>query len=801
MSGVRLEVLWSPVHYDKFVAWGTEIFLYQTLPKTKDASDSSGIELSEMSSAQLLATNSNHHYLKCVDIYPKEEPDVLLAVGQANGKVALSTFGPSAFDASGLAGMELVPKHARQCNVVAWNRVDTNLIAAGLDRYRSDHCVLVWDVCSGVGGSGVAAVAELGLSDAAHSLAWLYSQPRALIVGMNNKHLKMVDLRDPSKAVNSSQTKAVHGLTVSAHNDYQVASFVDTQIAVWDTRSFDKPVLTMPQIKPVTKLLWCPTRHNLLGSLQRESRSIHLHDLQQSADDSADPSVLERSVKPGSASQITSFSWHPKHENRLLVLTLQGTLTDFCVFERITLNWSQTSHLVWTHGQNTLKMMCDSDTIYDSIGDISSLIKKRALLDYGLKTELKENAELVNEEGMKKLWLYLHQSKTLVKDGLLDLSIGTKLPPGVRSELRDKALLLCNWKFVHDTTAFQQIMEELEAEGAVTRGAALAVFSLRLRHSIKLLSTETKYSTVAMALSGYTEDKNSMWRESCTVSRTKLSDPYLRAIFAFLTADSENYDLVLNDGGMAVADRVGFALTFLSDLRLVDFITQLTDNLISDGNLAGILLTGGSIEALHLLQNYVDKTGDVQSVSLVAMRSFSPDLLDHDRTQYWINSYRDLLDSWRLWTQRAHFDIWHNRRTGTRPEQQIYVSCNFCGKSTSTQSLTRNKATYPRLGTSSNQNKMTCCPHCRKPQPRCSICLVNMGTASCYQPENSGTPTTKINPFDYWFTWCQTCRHGGHAAHMTQWFKEHLECPVTACSCRCLSLDAASNIISVSSVS
>jgi hypothetical protein len=38
-------------------------------------------------------------------------------------------------------------------------------------------------------------VAELGLSETAHSLAWFNSQSRSLVIGMNNKHLKLVDLR------------------------------------------------------------------------------------------------------------------------------------------------------------------------------------------------------------------------------------------------------------------------------------------------------------------------------------------------------------------------------------------------------------------------------------------------------------------------------------------------------------------------------------------------------------------------------------------------------------------------------
>lgn len=33
MTGARLDVLWSPVHQDKFITWGTEVCLYETLPR------------------------------------------------------------------------------------------------------------------------------------------------------------------------------------------------------------------------------------------------------------------------------------------------------------------------------------------------------------------------------------------------------------------------------------------------------------------------------------------------------------------------------------------------------------------------------------------------------------------------------------------------------------------------------------------------------------------------------------------------------------------------------------------------
>lgn len=64
---------------------------------------------------------------------------------------------------------------------------------------------------------------------------------------------------------------------------------------------------------------------------------------------------------------------------------------------------------------------------------------------------------------------------------------------------------------------------------------------------------------------------------------------------------------------------------------------------------------------------------------------------------------------------------------------------------------------------------MSSCPHCRKPLPRCAICLMHMGTTTGCQ--NGDIETTKIVEFTSWFTWCQSCRHGGHSIHMIEWFK------------------------------
>jgi len=52
-------------------------------------------------------------------------------------------------------------------------------------------------------------------------------------------------------------------------------------------------------------------------------------------------------------------------------------------------------------------------------------------------------------------------------------------------------------------------------------------------------------SAIALALSGYTRDTNSLWREMCQSIKSQLSDPYLKAIFTFLTSDSESYSEII----------------------------------------------------------------------------------------------------------------------------------------------------------------------------------------------------------------------------------------------------------------
>lgn len=306
----------------------------------------------------------------------------------------------------------------------------------------------------------------------------------------------------------------------------------------------------------------------------------------------------------------------------------------------------------------------------------------------------------------------------------------------------------------------------------------------------------------AIALSGFSLDKSAIWRTQCSLAQSQIDDPYLRGVFGFLAADSENYENVLNESGISLADRMAFACVFLNDQKLLEYVKATIHQCIGQGDLHGLLLTGASAEGISLLQSHLDLTDDVQTVAVISARCMSVDLLEDVRVQHWISCYRDLLNVWQLWDKRAQLDFTLGliKPPPKAASKSVFLMCSFCGKNVSgcVQEEVRVRAN------SAHVNKLSSCPSCRKPLPRCSLCLLHMGTTSgaLSSPavvtggsnSNMLMPSSaKPRPFSIWFSWCQTCRHGGHTEHLAQWFEKHTECPVTSCACKCFEMDLMPN--------
>ncbi|KAJ1805302.1 hypothetical protein LPJ56_005406 [Coemansia sp. RSA 2599] len=79
----------------------------------------------------------------------------------------------------------------------------------------------------------------------------------------------------------------------------------------------------------------------------------------------------------------------------------------------------------------------------------------------------------------------------------------------------------------------------------------------------------------------------------------------------------------------------------------------------------------------------------------------------------------------------------------------------------------------------------TLCPRCSNNLPRCVVCRMTLGTPVVAAGATAEDCAALGGDFAQWFSWCQTCGHGGHVAHMKSWFATHNVCPIPGCECEC----------------
>ncbi len=123
----------------------------------------------------------------------------------------------------------------------------------------------------------------------------------------------------------------------------------------------------------------------------------------------------------------------------------------------------------------------------------------------------------------------------------------------------------------------------------------------------------------------------------------------------------------------------------------------------------------------------------------------------------WLEIYRLFLNGLQMWNSRASFDVGrfeHLRRLkggassglsrhgiSSKKHQQkdmshlnfppnLWARCNYCSASLPLSKLRRQEG-IANSWLSRQKPVLTCCPQCKKPLPRCSICLLSL---SCLNP-------------------------------------------------------------------
>lgn len=357
----------------------------------------------------------------------------------------------------------------------------------------------------------------------------------------------------------------------------------------------------------------------------------------------------------------------------------------------------------------------------------------------------------------------------------------------------------CGWAGILDLL---DVLEDCESIGEFERSAALAVWhgdigaavqalqrasnAIRLRiqkgEAEKSSYAET-LDLISMCIAGFGNGSGSVWQTACStlLQRDDLKDDlnekgskvaYLRALCKFLlkVGTQESIDGVLWDVQLSLSDRIGFACRYLGQKELRSYLSMCIKSCQTSGNIEGLVASGLSKEGLMILQCFVDNHVDIQTTALVVSRAIMPSSWTEERkiSTQWVESYRELLNGWQMWTSRAMFDVDraellrrtkakntetvslggvkpappHNRflqsgskRQGSRAVDQDFLQsipaqidarCNYCStplpltKGVANQFLSRMK---PQLSS---------CAHCRKPLPRCAVCLLPLGCLNPY---------------------------------------------------------------------
>ena len=157
--------------------------------------------------------------------------------------------------------------------------------------------------------------------------------------------------------------------------------------------------------------------------------------------------------------------------------------------------------------------------------------------------------------------------------------------------------------------------------------------------------------------------------------------------------DSDDEDSGLDSAGrieISLHDRVAFALRFLDDGALPGYVARITQECVQAGRIDGLLVTGLTPRGGRLVQAFLDNSGDVQTAAVCGVWLVRAAQLEVARRKLlhssvplaqlvsapvaaavraawrWVREYRDLLNRFELWHERAAFDVQRSSLLGVQ---------------------------------------------------------------------------------------------------------------------------------------
>jgi WD repeat-containing protein mio len=177
----------------------------------------------------------------------------IVAVGQSSGEATVLRI-----DDGSQAVLSFPIRNQRLCNAVAFN--NQNLLAAGLDKVRTDNCLNIWDLqqqmpsgntsgfFTSTGRTHPEPLHKLASSEPITSIKFFHDEPQTLVAGVKGQFVRLYDLREaPGSASIQFATRCVNNIAIDSMDENCFASCYPTNgatICIWDRRMGSRPPVT-----------------------------------------------------------------------------------------------------------------------------------------------------------------------------------------------------------------------------------------------------------------------------------------------------------------------------------------------------------------------------------------------------------------------------------------------------------------------------------------------------------------------------------------------------------------------------
>lgn len=370
---------------------------------------------------------------------------------------------------------------------------------------------------------------------------------------------------------------------------------------------------------------------------------------------------------------------------------------------------------------------------------------------------------------------------------------------------RQLCLAICG--FIRSNSELEKVLNDLVRQNKYTSAAACALFEGHPTRAIEILkSGGTDLIFVAMALDIKLKSKTTLdlgsseWSEALESHPKMAEDPYLRAIYGYITTG--DWLAIADEASLPLRDRVGVALRKFDDAKLTDWLTKQMEEAINTGDIEGIVLAGITDNMVDILAKYVEKFMDYQTPILI-MSFCYPRYVEDVRCGAWRKKYQHLLQRNKKFILRVKFEQQSTIKSRGRdgmpsieaPPRQVTIRCLKCDAPSTNDSSNSGAAPTSVPGPSSvnldARNPLTVsgtnaglyCPKCGSHLSRCAVCMEVVGVPRSDRPELSNDPA--VRHMANFPTFCLKCKHVMHMDHSVAWFGRHVECPVPECRCQC----------------